>query len=125
MTYDFQFKVIRRFWHAFNFIKKYNISYDQQQCNQLDWTKNEKLCTWFDKLKLCFLFLSFKKNYPFLLALPCLPVCKPMAVGPGVAIRAKVKKKVRIIFLYWEKGGKCVNKSPISHMKPELTSRIP
>ena len=29
-------------------------------------------------------------------------VCKPKAVGQGIAIWAKVEQKGRMIFLYWE-----------------------
>ena len=38
-----------------------------------------------------------------LFALPCLWVCNPEAVGQGIAIRAKVEQKGRVIFMYWEK----------------------
>ena len=39
-----------------------------------------------------FSFLPLQKNYTLLLALPCQPVCKPEAVGKGIAIRAKVEQ---------------------------------
>ena len=42
---------------------------------------------------------SLKKNSTLLFALPCLPVCKLKAVGWGIAIRAKVEQKERVIFL--------------------------
>ena len=64
---------------------------------------NGELYTWFDELEFCFLFFPLFKNYTLLFALPCGPVCKPEAVGWGIAIRAKVEQKGRVIFLYWEK----------------------
>ena len=59
---------------------------------------HSELCTWFDNLEFCFLFFRLYKNYTLLFALSCLPVCKPQAVGRGIAIRAKVEQKGRVIF---------------------------
>ena len=53
---------------------------------------NGEFCTWFDKLEfLYFYFFPLYKNYTLLFALPCLPVCRPEAVGRGIETRAKVK----------------------------------
>ena len=60
---------------------------------------NGELCTWFDKLKLCFLFFYLKIHYSLLFALQCPPVYKPEALGPGIVIRAKVEQKGRVIII--------------------------
>ena len=50
-----------------------------------------------------FSFFPLYKNDTLLFALPCPPVCNPEALGLGIAIRAKVEQKGRVIFLYWGK----------------------
>ena len=56
---------------------------------------------WFDKLE--FSFFPFIKNISSCLLYPALPVCKPEAVSWGIAIRAKVEQKGRVIFLFGKK----------------------
>ena len=48
-----------------------------------------------------FNFFSLYKNYTLLFALPCQSVWKPEAIGRGIAIRAKVEQKGRVIFLVY------------------------
>jgi hypothetical protein len=67
---------------------------------------NGELLTCFYKLELSFSFFPFIEKLSLLFALPCPPVCKPEAVGRGIAIRAKVEQKRRVIFLYREKNEK-------------------
>ena len=53
------------------------------------------LCTWFDKLDIFFPFIEK------ILAPVCstVPDCKPEAVCHGIAIRAKVEQKGRVIYI--------------------------
>ena len=61
-------------------------------------TYNKELCTWFDKVE--FSFFPYYKNNNLFFALLCTQVCKPDAVGRGIATRTKVEEIEKMTFVF-------------------------